>query len=347
MASKATDVDCSAISTTSTATNSSRFNTVVSPNISINGDLEEKISQILELEGIEEKDQIISDVLTNGRQVLVRYKEVLIPEVYSTEIKNADDPANTSTSEYAEQTDLLKLLIQDVYVRWEAVCKDQPVIWEFICNIKQENKDHFDAVLGHIAEYGTTYTKSSSVLAIILQLLFQGIDDDCLKTQSVFTALFDSVTREGLQGCRHFAKYISEDDLNEQLNQSESPLFLALRMYYCGKIPEIFKQHKIPDTKHGLYSLAIDNVTRNGWLKGIESVKSKIPPIKYQPLLQTVEAMITFASKHEPSTSNQVTKTMTSSTVTTGETTSPNKNLGELRQMSFLRQHHAKPTETS
>ena len=293
-----------------------------SSSTSMEHELVTKISQILQLDDVEEKDRIIADVLSNGRQALIKYEKVLIPEVYSTEMNNINDFSATSVPHGTKPTELLEVLMDYVCETWDTICEDQSKIAEFFSDCARERENHFQAVLRHAAEYGTTYTGSSSVLTIMLQLLFDGIDDCCLRIDSVFTDLFEYVTKEGLQGCRHFTKYISDDDLKEQLENPESPLFLALGIYYSEKIPELLKQHKISDTKQGLYSLAICNVTKNGWLAGIESIKSKIPPVKYQPLLQTIQAMIISTPKDESSSVNPST--------TTAKTTAPNMNSGNL-----------------
>lgn len=278
----------------------------------------EAISQILELESVEEKDQLVADVLRDGRQVLVKYENILIPDIYLAEINNFDA---------SEETPLLKLLKQYIYQQWETACKDQPIIWSFINKVKDENNDHFELVLRHAAEYSTTYTNSSSILAIILQLLFQGIDDDCLKNKAVFSNLWSSITSQGLKACQDFGDYIAEDDLNQQLDDPASPLFQALRMFYEEKLPELFKKHGISDTK-GLYNVGIDNVTKSGWLTGVEAVKGKIPPVKYKQLLADITSSL-------PQTSNEATSDE-ETPIDSKTAMSDGKDPGKFQQACFL-----------
>ncbi|CAF3360653.1 unnamed protein product, partial [Rotaria sp. Silwood2] len=256
----------------------------------INDNTIEEISRILELQDTEEKEQIINDVLKNGRQALVKYERILIPEIYSVEINKSIDDQSAVVQTLIQRTDLSELIKQHVYQRWKTACLNQPKIWEFIVKMKDENKEHFESVLQHTADYDSTYTKSSSILAVILQILFHGIDNESF-TKTIFIDLWNSVTNKGIQGCKDFTQYISEDDLNEQLADCDSPLFLALRIYYYEQLSELFKQNKIPDTRN-LYSLAADNVTKKGWLNGIESVKNKIPLVKYEALLKEIAPMI-------------------------------------------------------
>ncbi|CAF1505125.1 unnamed protein product, partial [Didymodactylos carnosus] len=255
-------------------------------NILITDNTIEEIIQILELQDTEEKEQITNDVLKNGRQALVKYEHILIPEIYSAEISKSIDNQSAIVPTLIQGTRLSELIKQHVYQRWKTACLNEPKIWKFIANMKDGNSEHFESVLPYTADYGSTYTKSSSILAVVLQILFHGIDDECLTKN-----LWNSVTNKGLRGCTDFTQYISEDDLREQLDDCDSPLFLALRMYYYEQISELFKRHKIPDTKV-LYKLSADNFARMGWLNGIESVKHKIPPVKYEALLKAIAAMI-------------------------------------------------------
>ncbi|CAF1253344.1 unnamed protein product [Didymodactylos carnosus] len=116
----------------------------------------------------------------------------------------------------------------------------------------------------------------------------------------------------------------SQDDLKEQLDDPDSALFLALHMYYHEKISQLLKQHKIPDTKNNLYSLAADSVTKNGWLVGVELVKGKILSVKYEPLLTTVIAMISLPPAPQPTPAPTLVDTSWPDT-TPLETTTPIK----------------------
>ncbi|CAF0730234.1 unnamed protein product [Adineta steineri] len=301
-------------SVTSLHESSTASSVIVTSSTPIDANTTEKICEFLELEFTDEKDEIISNVLNNGRQALVKYEGILVPEVYSAEIIIDTVDNSAIASESPKETALLEFLKQHIFQRWKAACINQPQIWEFITKTKDENNDHFEAVLRHTAEYGRKYTKSSSILSVVLQLLFSSIDDECLKNENVFSDLLTAVTNEGLQGCKKFDQYICQDDLNEQLDNSNSPLYLALRIYYYEKVPELLKQHKIPDAKNLLYSLVADSVTKMGWLDGIVSVKSKIPPVKYEPFQKTIKNMIsssvTSSKLPEPSLSIPVTATI-------------------------------------
>lgn len=255
-------------------------------------EIKDAICDTLELEYTDQKDKIISDILISGRQSLNRYQDVLVPEIFSREIN-----PETNNNDTVAETDLLKTIKKYVYQRWQKECAQFPVVWNFIESVKSENPDHFEMVLVRAAEYGNTYTKSSSILSIVLQLLFTGIDDECLVNEPrVFADLWSSITKDGISVCGRFKEYIPEDDLKEQINDVKSPLFEALHMYYEQAVPKLLKQHKIPDTKNGLYKKAVDSIAEHGWSLGIEAIKGRIPPNRYRALMEQIQEMISSSS---------------------------------------------------
>ncbi|CAF3794128.1 unnamed protein product [Rotaria magnacalcarata] len=223
-----------------------------------------------------------------------------------------------------EETHLLKVIKEHVYQRWETACEKQPKIWEFIKKVNDESKEDFEMVLRRAAEYGSEYTKSSSMLSIVLQLLFTGIDDDCLLNEpKVFADLWNSVTNEGIASCDRFKQYISEDDLKEQMNEPSSSLILALHLYYQEKVPELLKQHHISNSKNTLYNLAAESVTQHGWISGIQAIKGKIPPNKYEPLIKKIREMVSSISTslEEPSPCPRIPSSVDQSSQDTSGTT--------------------------
>ena len=93
------------------------------------------------------------------------------------------------------------------------------------------------------------------------------------------------MTNEGIQGIKEFKQYIAKDDLDEQLNDDQSLLHSALRMYYREEVKELFSNYSI-DNKNNLYNLVADNIARHGWIGTLqlESVKNKIPLIRYKDI---------------------------------------------------------------
>ncbi|CAF1228648.1 unnamed protein product [Rotaria magnacalcarata] len=238
-----------------------------------------------------------------------------------------------------EETHLLKVIKEHVYQRWETACEKQPKIWEFIKKVNDESKEDFEMVLRRAAEYGSEYTKSSSMLSIVLQLLFTGIDDDCLLNEpKVFADLWNSVTNEGIASCDRFKQYISEDDLKEQMNEPSSSLILALHLYYQEKVPELLKQHHISNSKNTLYNLAAESVTQHGWISGIQAIKGKIPPNKYEPLIKKIREMVSSISTslEEPSPCPRIPSSVDQSSQDTSGTTNLRKLLIKNRKFSEI-----------
>ncbi|CAF1452448.1 unnamed protein product [Rotaria sp. Silwood1] len=242
----------------------------------------EKIISYLELEHNDKKDQIISDLLMNGRQALYRHREDIIPEVLSQE----QDYSNEGESP------LLKLIKQYITEKWEALLVNQPIIVSFINNVKKENSIHFDNVLTRMAEYGLICTKASLILSIVLQLFSESIDDECYTKTNKFVDLWNSITIDGIHGINTASEDIPEEELNEQTNNKNSPVYLALRMYFEDEIKQLFSKLKIPDRHNTLYDVAIDNVTENGWLEGIKSITKKITKTHYNLLAESIQALI-------------------------------------------------------
>ncbi|CAF4047190.1 unnamed protein product, partial [Rotaria sordida] len=147
----------------------------------------------------------------------------------------------------------------------------------FILFLKEyKNTINYDSVLNRTAEYGNKYLKDCPILSIVLQLLFEGIDDKCFNETNVFNDLCCTITNNGLK---------SIENLSD--NKKRSVLFQGLREYYRPKLFELLGKIKIPD-KDNLYELALDNVAEYGWLQGLQAVKKRIIPIFFEALLKNI-----------------------------------------------------------
>ena len=76
-----------------------------------------KLANFWKWNQLKRKDQIIADVLKNGRQALVKHENVLVPDVYSGEINKSRERSATTADESSEDE-------------------------SFINKIKDENNDH-------------------------------------------------------------------------------------------------------------------------------------------------------------------------------------------------------------
>ncbi|CAF2770329.1 unnamed protein product [Rotaria sp. Silwood2] len=178
--------------------------------------------------------------------------------------------------------------------KWETEYGASSNQW-FISFIKKyqngENHNIYERILTCTAEYGNTYMKNCPILSIILQLLFEFIDDKYLKETNIFDDLWFTITINGLKSITKYSDYIIEDVMNEQLNKSQSTLFQALREYYRQAVFLKLQQSYILDEQN-LYDLVLDNVTEHGWLVGLQEIRNKIPWKSYNRLLENVSCFL-------------------------------------------------------
>ncbi|CAF1582935.1 unnamed protein product, partial [Didymodactylos carnosus] len=228
----------------------------------------------------ENKDKIVNDLLEHGRQSLTNYEEDIIPEIYKEQINSND-------------SELIKSLKKYFQLKWE---KQYGLSNEwFISFLKQyKNKKHpdlYEYVLTRTAEHGNKYMKNYPILSIVLQLLFEDIDDKCLKEKCVFDDLWFSITNDGLKSITKYSDYIIAEIMNEQINKKQPGLFQALREFYRQDLFQLFKQSDITDNQN-LYDLVLDNIAEHGWINGIKTIQDKITPKRYKILLENIDLFL-------------------------------------------------------
>ncbi|CAF3956896.1 unnamed protein product [Rotaria sordida] len=221
-----------------------------------------EIIRTLDLEEHEIKDEIISDLLENGRQSLSKYKEEFAPKVYRTAMNENDGPLMESLTKYFEQQWKIKYGSSN---QW------------FILFL-EEYKDvvNYDPVLKRTAEYGNKYMKDCPILSIVLQLLFEGIDNKFFDETNVFNDLWCAITDNGLKSIENFSD-----------NKKRSVLLQALREYYRPKLFELLEKSKIPD-EDNLYELTLENIAKYGWLQGLREVEERIRVKHFKILLENI-----------------------------------------------------------
>ncbi|UJR18523.1 hypothetical protein I4U23_005429 [Adineta vaga] len=228
---------------------------------------------LLSLDDNEQKDQILDDLLKNGRQSLIKYKDDIIPKIYTEVMDNNDSTLMI----------LLKKNIEESFETKYGTNNE----W-FITFLKEyqngENHEIYDRILIRTVDYGSLYMKDCSILSFSLQLLFEGLDDDCMNKNKVFDDLWFTITNNGLQSITKYSDYIIKNVLNEQL-KSQSTLFLALKEYYREKVSTTMKECKISE-KQNLYDLVLNDVVENGWLSDVKSIKDEITPKSYNILVE-------------------------------------------------------------
>ncbi|CAF2366764.1 unnamed protein product [Rotaria sp. Silwood2] len=247
-------------SSITTAVNAGQLDNVV--NDEVLELVKKEIIRTLDLEEYKIKDTIINDLLENGRQSLSKYEKYILPDIYEASINEIHGNLIKSLKKYFEQ-------------QWE-VKYGSSNQW-FILFLK-EYKDgvNYDSVLKRTAEYGNKYLKDCPILSIVLQLLFEGIDDTCMDETNVFNDLWCTITNNGLKSIANFSD-----------NKKRSVLFQALREYYRPKLFKLLEKSQVKD-KDNLYELALDNVVEYGWLQGLQAVRKRIIPIFFETLIENI-----------------------------------------------------------
>ncbi|CAF2833059.1 unnamed protein product [Rotaria sp. Silwood2] len=275
--------------------------------------LADEIAELLDLDDGESKGQILNDLFENGRQSLINYKEDIVCERYKDVMNGSENKLMLLLKKYYQQ-------------KWEAQYgKSNPWFISFIEQYQNgENHDIYERVLTYTAEYGDKHTKNCGVLSIVLQFLFDTIDDDWwtktklfddqyLKEQPMFDSqylrdtensddqfleeisicdgLWYAITNDGLKSIIKYSDYIVSYVMDEQLNKSQSVLFQALREYYRLQLLSLLKENGISD-KQQMHDLALDNVAEHGWLIGIQAIQQQVAPKYYRRLLQDLNSLL-------------------------------------------------------
>ncbi|CAF1187732.1 unnamed protein product [Rotaria sp. Silwood1] len=250
-----------------------------------------EIIRVLKLEDDEEQDEIINDLLKNGRQSLSKYKKDLIPEIYDAAIDGNDCELMKYLKNYFEQ-------------QWKVEYGSSNEWFTSFLNeySNDVNYDSYQCVLNRTAEYGNKYLNDCPILSIVLQLLFKDINNERFNKTNVFNDIWFTITNNGLKSIEKYSEYINEHVMFELIHKKQLVLFQALREYYHPELFKLLEESKIRN-QDNLYELALNNVAEYGWLKGLQAVERKIKPKSFTKLLEKIPS----SKKQQPLISNQAT----------------------------------------
>ena len=236
-----------------------------------------KMIDHLQIQNNEKKDEIVRGLLKNGRQSVSNYREEISQDLYTSSM------ADTAS-------ELLQLLKQYFELYWNIRYASKHEWFRIFLEQYQhgDNRELYDNVLTRTAEYGEMYMNDDPILSIVLQLLFEGMDDSCFTENHVFNDLWLAITCGGLKAMQKYAEYIPEDVMSEQLNNKNSPLFQALREHFRTQLLCMLKQSSIID-RQNLYEVALDNVTEHGWIRGVQAIQKRCTPKSYEKLLKNIQ----------------------------------------------------------
>lgn len=232
---------------------------------------------ILSLDDNEQKDNIMKDLLENGRQALVKYRDDIITKAYKEAMNNDESALVILLKKYFDN------LVKSKYG------KNYPWFLTFLEEYeKGDDHDIYEHFLIRMANHGLQFMNSYPLLSIALQLLFEGIDDVCLKETNVFERLWLAVTNDGIKSITKYSDFIIKSVMNKQLKK-QLILFQTLREYYRDFVYSILKECNIGD-KGNLYALALDDIVENGWMADMKSIEDNLTPKSYRMLLTKLQS---------------------------------------------------------
>ncbi|CAF1475658.1 unnamed protein product [Adineta steineri] len=221
--------------------------------------IENDMLQLLTLSDKKKQYFILSDLFKHGRQSLVKYYDYLNPDTYKAAMEGDDST-------------LMKLLKKYFELQWKIVHSSKKWFILFLNEYKNgENHHWYEQVLTRTARYGDKFIGQYEILSIVLQLFFEGIDDDYLNGTNIFNELWLTVTQNGLKSITKYSHYIVEDVMNKLINKDPPVLFQAIREQCCFDLFPLLKECAITD-KQNLYGLALDNIAEHGWKIGLQSL---------------------------------------------------------------------------
>jgi len=253
---------------------------VSSNRIAAENDLQEiikKITDVLELDGDDEElNEIVNCLLENGRQSLTKYEESITPRIYKEIMIGYDNQLVLSLNKYFEKL-------------WELEY-GQTNQWfiSFLKSYKIECTDVYQCVLHRSVDVGNIYMKNCPILSIVLQLLFEDINDERLKTTTIFDDLWFTITNNGLRSIEKYSEYIVRSVYKQQMEFS-STLHQALREYFRSNVFSSLKELKIRERKN-LYESILDSVVEYGWLTDLKSVEDNLTKKSLKSLLEKLSS---------------------------------------------------------
>jgi len=253
---------------------------VSSKRIAAENDLQEiikKITDVLELDGDDEElNEIVNCLLENGRQSLTKYEESITPRIYKEIMIGYDNQLVLSLNKYFEKL-------------WELEY-GQTNQWfiSFLKSYKIECTDVYQCVLHRSVDVGNIYMKNCPILSIVLQLLFEDINDERLKTTTIFDDLWFTITNNGLRSIEKYSEYIVRSVYKQQMEFS-STLHQALREYFRSNVFSSLKELKIRERKN-LYESILDSVVEYGWLTDLKSVEDNLTKKSLKSLLEKLSS---------------------------------------------------------
>ncbi|CAF4397397.1 unnamed protein product [Rotaria sp. Silwood2] len=231
-----------------------------------------KIIQVLELDDSIDSEIIAKQLMIKGRQALRDFEQDVSRNIFKKQMTN-------------EQSELLEIVKAYVKQQWKEMITEEWFL-KFLRQQTLESTVVYDEILTRTAEYGSKFIKDNLLLSLTLQFLFE-FDNETMDNDDLFNQIWNTLITEGRQGIQHYKEYISAKVLNEQLENDQSPLYLALRDYFERPLKNLFKQKEVSISNPETLRTALDCVARSGWSNGLhdEKVTDSIAPKKFKILI--------------------------------------------------------------
>ncbi|CAF1209459.1 unnamed protein product [Didymodactylos carnosus] len=282
-----------------------------------------RISELLDLE-----DSKVAQLLTTGLQGLIYFKTDITPAVY--------------TAQMSDDSHLLTLLKQHFELQWQSV-PEQQWFQTFLREQKVELPGVYDQFLTRTAEYGSKYQKDNSILALVIQFLFD-LDDQTINV--LFDDIWKTLIAFGRQGLKHYSELLPPALVEVQMTDDTSPLCLALKQYYEPTLKALFKENAITN-RMNLVPTTVNCVVNNGWWLGLNDlkVKNSIASKKFSVLIQSLEQYLNdnnllkpddLVKKKTDSHSAEIVNTATANAPLSVQNASANIELSTLMNDSLL-----------
>ncbi|CAF2083948.1 unnamed protein product [Rotaria magnacalcarata] len=217
-----------------------------------------KIIELLDLDDSSESKIIAEQLMIKGRQALKEYKDDIACNIFRKQMSS-------------EKSELLEILKDYVQQQWHEIITEEWFL-KFLEEQKLQSAELYDQILTRSAEYGSKFIKDNALLSLTLQFIFE-FRDETMENDGLFDSIWSTLITKGLEGLQDFKDDIAVNVLEEQLENDQSPLIMALRSYFEKPLKDLFKQQEVNINRLDIFEKALGCAVRNGWWEGLHNKK--------------------------------------------------------------------------
>jgi hypothetical protein len=230
-----------------------------------------KISEVLDLDDTAESKMIVKQLMVKGQQALSEYENDIARNIFQKQIN----------TDHSELLDLLKNYVEQ---QWQSISEEWFQL--FLAKQKTISTDLYNQILTRTAQWGSKFTKDNVLLSLVIQFLFE-LNDETMQNDELFNKIWHTLITQGRQGIKQYSDYIAPTILTEQLENDQSPLYLALRDYYREPLNDLLKQQDVNINKPDITKTALNCIANRGWWNGLhdKEVQDLLAPKKFRILV--------------------------------------------------------------